>query len=84
MSKAQARLEKQITRAEGEIAELESRLKHREQELTDPVVYADQDRWHTLHLEQTQWKSELERLTARWSAWSEELETVKQKLGVAG
>src|SRR6476469_3807353 len=70
MSKAQARLEKQITRAEGEIAELESRLKHREQELTDPVVYADQDRWHTLHLEQTQWKSELERLTARWSAWS--------------
>lgn len=82
MSKAQARLQKQIARAEAEIADLESRLKHRDQELTDPAIYADQDRWHELHREQTQWKGELERLTAQWSAWSEELETVKQKLGV--
>jgi ATP-binding cassette subfamily F protein 3 len=80
MSKAQARLEKQIARAESEIVELESRLKVRDQELADPVVYGKQDQWHALHLEQGRWKGELERLTARWSSLSEELETVKQKL----
>jgi ATP-binding cassette subfamily F protein 3 len=80
MSKAQARLEKQIARAESEIIELESRLKVRDQELADPVVYGKQDQWHALHLEQGRWKGELERLTARWSSLSEELETVKQKL----
>ena len=84
MSKAQARLEKQIARAEAEIVELESRLKARDQELANPAIYEKQDHWHTLHVEQGQWKAELDRLTARWSALSEELETVRQKLGVAG
>ena len=80
MSKAQARLEKQIARAESEIVELESRMKTRDQELANPAIYEKQDQWHALHLEQGRWKSELDRLTARWSALSEELEAVKQKL----
>jgi len=80
MSKAQARLEKQIARAESEIVQLESRLKTRDQELANPAIYEKQDQWHALHLEQGRWKSELDRLTARWSALSEELEAVKQKL----
>jgi len=84
MSKAQARLEKQITRAEAEIVELESRLKTRDQELANPAIYDKQDQWHVLHAEQGRWKAELERLTVRWSALSEELETVKQKLQAVG
>jgi ATP-binding cassette, subfamily F, member 3 len=80
MSKAQARLEKQIARAETDIAEMETRLKARDQELAVPALYENHNRWHELHSEQTRWKSELERLTTRWSALSEELETVKQKL----
>lgn len=80
MSKTQARLEKQITRAESEIADLELRLKARDQELANPALYENHDRWHDLHGEQTRWKAELDRLTARWSALSEELEIVKQKL----
>ena len=84
MSKAQARLEKQIARAEAEIVELESRLKARDLELADPAVYEKQDQWHTLHVEQGRWKAELERLTARWTALGEELESVKQKLQAVG
>src|SRR5690349_18506454 len=79
MSKRQARLEKQIARAESEIIELESRLKANDQELANPAIYEKQDRWHALQFEQGRWKAELDRLTARWSALSEELEAVKQK-----
>jgi ATP-binding cassette, subfamily F, member 3 len=84
MSKAHARLEKQIVKAEADIAEMESRLKARDQELANPVLYADHDRWHALQLEYARWKADLDRLTARWSALSEELETVKQKLQAVG
>ncbi len=82
--KSQARLEKQVSRAEAEIAELESRIRARDQELADPVLYQDFARWHDLHLEQDRWKKDLERLTARWEALSQELEGIKQKLEVEG
>ena len=80
LSKSQARLEKQVSRAEVEIAEFESRIRARDQELADPVLYQDFARWHDLHLEQERWKKDLERLTARWADLSQELEGIKQKL----
>ena len=84
LSKSQTRLEKHVARAEGEVAELEARLKARDQELADPVLYQDFARWNDLHLEQDRWKKDLERLTARWADLSQELEGVKQKLAVSG
>ncbi|TLY27177.1 MAG: ATP-binding cassette domain-containing protein [Nitrospirae bacterium] len=84
LSKSLARLEKQVSRAEAEIAELESRIRARDQELADPQLYQDFARWHDLHLEQERWKKDLERLTARWGALSQELEGIKQKLEVGG
>ena len=80
LNKTQARLEKQVTRAETEIAEYEAKIKTRDQELADPALYQAFGRWNELHLEQEAWKIELERLTARWESLSAELAGVKQKL----
>ncbi len=80
LSKTQARLEKQVAKAESEIAEMEARVKARDQELADPALYQDYERWHTLHQEQEGWKQELDRLTAKWSSLSDELERVKKSL----
>ena len=82
LGKTQARLEKQVTRAEGEIAELETKIRTRDQELADPVLYQDFGRWNELHVEQDDWKRELARLTSRWESLSQELVEVKQKLEV--
>ncbi|MDE3018918.1 MAG: ABC-F family ATP-binding cassette domain-containing protein [Nitrospirota bacterium] len=82
LSKSQARLEKQVARAEAEVAELEVRLKSREQELADPALYKEFARWNDLHQEQDRWKKDLERLTAKWSSLTDELEDVKKKLAV--
>ncbi|HET6892668.1 MAG TPA: ABC-F family ATP-binding cassette domain-containing protein, partial [Pyrinomonadaceae bacterium] len=83
LSKTQTRLEKQVADAEVEIAEMESRIRNRDQELANPKLYQDYAQWHDLHLEQTRWKEELERLTVRWGNVSLELEEIKQRLGVA-
>jgi len=83
LSKAQARLEKQVSRAEADIAELESQIRARDQQLADPELYQDFARWHDLQLEQERWKKGLDRLTATWAKISEELEEVRQKLAVA-
>ncbi len=80
LGKTQARLEKQVTRAEAEIAELEAKIRTRAQELADPVLYQDFGRWNELHMEQDHWKQEIDRLTARWESLSQELEGVQQKL----
>jgi ATP-binding cassette subfamily F protein 3 len=82
LGKTQARLEKQVARMETEIAALETRIKARDQELADPQLYQDFSRWNELHMEQDQWKRELDRMTARWEALSGELEQVRQKLAV--
>jgi ATP-binding cassette subfamily F protein 3 len=81
LTKTQARLEKQVTRAESEIAELENKVKAREIELADPALYKEFGKWNVLHQEQDVWKRDLERLTSRWESQSAELEEVKQKLG---
>jgi ATP-binding cassette subfamily F protein 3 len=80
LTKTIARLEKQVARAEEEIAELESRSQARTKELADPVLYQDFSKWHDLHLEQERWKKDLERMTARWSDLSQELERAKHKM----
>jgi ATP-binding cassette, subfamily F, member 3 len=80
LTKTHARLEKQVTRAEAEIAELESKVKAREIELADQTLYKEFAKWNVLHQEQDAWKRDLERLTARWESQSAELEEVKQKL----
>jgi ATP-binding cassette subfamily F protein 3 len=67
---------------EGDIAGLETRIKSRDQELADPQLYQDFSRWNELHMEQEQWRKELDRMTARWESLSGELEGVRQKLTV--
>jgi ATP-binding cassette subfamily F protein 3 len=84
LSKTQARLEKQVSRAESDVAALETRIKDRDRELADPVLYQNFARWNELHLEQDRWKRDLGRLTAQWEQLAEELENVKKKLAVAG
>lgn len=81
LTKTQARLEKQVARAEADIAESETKVKARELELADPKLYEDFGKWNALHQEQETWRRDLERLTARWESLSAELEEVKQKLG---
>ncbi|MBI5411277.1 MAG: ABC-F family ATP-binding cassette domain-containing protein [Nitrospirae bacterium] len=80
LTKSLARLEKQVAKAEADIAEMESRIKTRDQELADPTLYQDFTRWNGLHNEQTSWKKDLDRLTAKWSNLSNELEDVKKKI----
>ena len=82
LNKTQARLEKQVARAESEIADFEKKIKARDQQLADPALYQDFAKWNGLHQEQDTWKQELERLTARWESLSAELADVKQKLEV--
>jgi len=84
LTKSQARLEKQVVKAEADIADLETRIKARDQELADPTLYQDFSRWNDLHQEQDRWKVELERMTGKWEALSKELEGVRQRLTVRG
>jgi len=84
LNKTQARLEKQVARAETDIAAQEGKIKERDQMLADPKLYEDFVRWNGLHQEQEIWKKELERLTARWESLSAELSDVKQKLAAIG
>ena len=81
LTKTHGRLEKQTVQIEADIADRETRIRQRDQELADPGLYQDYGRWHELHLEQTGWKQEVERLTERWERLSRELELVKQQLG---
>ncbi len=80
LSKTQARLEKQIARAESDIAVQEEKIKERDQMLADPELYKEFGKWNALHQEQETWKQELERLNSRWESLSAELAEVKQKL----
>ena len=81
MSKAQARLEKQLVRAEAEIADCETKIKARDLELANPALYKNEStKWSALQIEYDGWKKDLVRLTAKWETLSAELEDVKQKL----
>ncbi|NWF72991.1 MAG: ABC-F family ATP-binding cassette domain-containing protein, partial [Nitrospirae bacterium] len=79
LNKIQARLEKQVARAEAEIDEYETKIKARDLELADPALYKDEfTKWSALHLEHDGWKKDLARLTTKWETLSAELEDVKQ------
>ena len=81
LNKTQARLEKQVARAEAEIDDYETKIKARDLELADPALYKDEfTKWSALHSEHDEWKKDLARLTTKWEALSAELEDVKQKL----
>ena len=81
LSKAQARLEKQLVRAEAEIADCETKIKARDLELANPALYKNEStKWSALQIEYDGWKKDLVRLTAKWETLSAELEDVKQKL----
>ncbi|GBL39773.1 uncharacterized ABC transporter ATP-binding protein YdiF [Nitrospirota bacterium] len=81
LSKTQARVEKQIVKAEADIAECETKIKARDLELANPALYKDEStKWSALQTEYDGWKNELARLTTRWETLSAELEGVKQKL----
>ena len=81
LNKTQARLEKQVARAEAEIADCEGKIKTRDLELADPALYKNEStKWGALQIEYDGWKKDLVRLTARWETLSAELEDVKQKL----
>ena len=74
-------MEKQIVKAEADIAECETKIKARDLELANPALYKDEStKWSTLQTEYDGWKNELARLTTRWETLSAELEGVKQKL----
>jgi ATP-binding cassette subfamily F protein 3 len=81
LNKTQARLDKQVARAEAEIADCETKIKTRDLELADPALYKNEStKWSILQTEYDGWKKDLVRLTARWETLSAELEEVKQKL----
>jgi ATP-binding cassette, subfamily F, member 3 len=81
LNKTQARLEKQVARAEAEIDDCESKIKERDLELADPALYRNEStKWSMLQTEYDGWKKDLVRLTARWETLSAELEEVKQRL----
>jgi ATP-binding cassette subfamily F protein 3 len=84
LTKNLARLEKQVVKAEADIADLEARIKARDQDLADPTLYQDFARWNDLHQEQDRWKVELERMTGKWEALGQELEGVRRQLTVRG
>ncbi|WP_454063445.1 ABC-F family ATP-binding cassette domain-containing protein [Candidatus Nitrospira salsa] len=79
LSKTVARVEKQVSKAEEEITKLEGHIAQRDKELADPTTYQDYSRWNTLHQERDKWGHELEKLTAKWSELSTQLETSKEQ-----
>jgi ATP-binding cassette subfamily F protein 3 len=82
--KAEARLEKQVARAEAVVLECEAKIKARDGELADPQLYEDFDRWKTMQREHELWKQDLERVTAKWEELSQELERVRGSLAGHG
>lgn len=78
--KAEARLEKQVARAEAGVLECEARIKARDGELADPQLYEDFDRWKAMQQEHALWKHDLERATLKWEELSQELERVRGSL----
>jgi hypothetical protein len=65
---------------EAAIEALEERMRVRDQELRDPDLYQDHQRWHALHLERQQWDKDLERLMEEWTQQSEAVVTLRQQI----
>jgi hypothetical protein len=62
------------------VAELEERIRRRDQELARADLYQDHERWHALHLERQQWDRDLERLMEEWARQSEAIAELRRRL----
>ncbi len=83
-SKVLAPLEKTVTGLEERIAELEGAQARRSSELSDPAVYADDDRRRTLLREFQTAQDKVDELTARWEKAASDLEAARVRLGAEG
>ncbi|MBI3325327.1 MAG: ATP-binding cassette domain-containing protein [Nitrospinae bacterium] len=78
--RALGRAERQLEETEGAIAELEARIRARDQELASTELYQDHLRWHALYKERQDWNADLEDLMAEWASRSEEIDMLRQQL----
>jgi ATP-binding cassette subfamily F protein 3 len=80
LTKALARVERQVSRLEEQIAEGEQRVQARDRELAGESLYQDHARWNTLNKERAAWVEEQSELTTRWAGLCEEAEGLRAKL----
>jgi ATP-binding cassette subfamily F protein 3 len=78
--KSLGREERRMADMEGAIAELEERIRSRDQELEREELYQDHERWHALHLERQQWDKDLERLMEEWAQQTETVAIRRQQV----
>jgi ATP-binding cassette subfamily F protein 3 len=80
ITKALARLERQIAKLEDEIAVGEKRIQTRDRELASEALYQDHVRWTALMKEREGWVKDQSVLTSRWADLCEEAEKLRAKL----
>jgi ATP-binding cassette, subfamily F, member 3 len=74
------RAERRLTDLEATIAEVEERIRARDQDLTRADLYQDHERWHALHLERQQWDADLERLLEEWTRRAAAIDELRQHI----
>jgi ATP-binding cassette subfamily F protein 3 len=80
LTKALARVERQVSRLEEQIAEGEQRVQARDRELAGESLYQDHARWNTLNKERAAWVKEQSELTTQWAGLCEEAEQLRGQL----
>ena len=80
LSKTLARIDRQITRLEEEIAHADDAIRARDTELADGKLYQDHGRWHALNTERERWIAEQAARTTEWATLCEEAEKLRAKL----
>jgi ATP-binding cassette subfamily F protein 3 len=78
--KSLGREDRRMADMEGAIAELEERIRSRDQELEREELYQDHERWHALHLERQQWDKDLERLMEEWAEQMEAVAELREQV----
>jgi ATP-binding cassette subfamily F protein 3 len=78
--KSLGREERRVADMEGAIAELEERIRSRDQELEREELYQAHERWHALYLERQQWDKDLERLMEEWARQTEAVAELRQQV----
>jgi ATP-binding cassette subfamily F protein 3 len=80
LTKALARVERQIAKLEEEIAQADDRLKARDKELADGDLYQDPLRWDALNKERESWIATQAGSTSQWATLCEEAERLRAQL----
>ena len=78
--KSLGREERRVADLEGAIAELEERIRTRDQELEREELYQDHERWHAFYLERQQWEKDLERRMEEWARHTEVVVELRQQV----